>query len=148
MADAPRAAVPSTAVWISVSTSASDVSAAVEKAVNTVVNSQFAFDEVNGKPFRMLKGLEGVASEVGDVLQFFVDDAQIRSQIVGFAEIPPTGDPSIDGKQKYKEEIKECSSEELCNLGKAFYVACKTVPELRPKTKHRLQKCCCSRRIL
>jgi len=87
------------------STGEEDVSTAVEKAVNAVVNSQFAFDEVNGKPFRMLKGLEGVASEVGDVLQFYVDDDQIRSQIVGFAEIPPTGDPSIDGKQKYKEDL-------------------------------------------
>ena len=87
------------------STGEDDISTAVEKAVNTVVNSQFAFDEVNGKPFRMLKGLEGVASEVGDVLQFYVDDDQIRSQIVGFAEIPPTGDPSIDGKQKYKEDL-------------------------------------------
>ena len=82
-----------------------DVSAAVEKAVNTVVNSQFAFDEVNGKPFRMLKGLEGVSSEIGDVLQFYVDDDQIRGQIAGFAEIPPTGDPNIDGTQKYKEDL-------------------------------------------
>ena len=87
------------------STGEEDVSAAVEKAVNTVVNSQFAFDEVNGKPFRMLKGMEGVASEVGNILQFYVDDDQIRGQIVNFAEIPPTGDPSIDAKQKYKEDL-------------------------------------------
>lgn len=87
------------------STGEEDISAAVEKAVNTVVNSQFAFDEVNGKPFRMLKGLEGMSSEIGDVLQFYVDDDQIRDQIVGFAEIPPTGDPSINAKQKYKEDL-------------------------------------------
>ena len=87
------------------STGEEDISAAVEKAVNTVVNSQFAFDEVNGKPFRMLKGLEGMSSEIGDVLQFYVDDDQIRGQIAGFAEIPPTGDPNIDGTQKYKEDL-------------------------------------------
>lgn len=85
-----------------------DLTKAVERAVDTVVNSQFAFDEVNGKPFRMLKGLEGSSSQIGDILQFYVDDDQTRGVIAGFADIPPANDLTPDqAREKYQGDLAQ-----------------------------------------
>jgi hypothetical protein len=85
-----------------------DLTKAVERAVDTVVNSQFAFDEVNGKPFRMLKGLEGSSSQIGDILQFYVNDDETRGVIAGFADIPPANDLTPDqAREKYQGDLAQ-----------------------------------------
>ena len=83
-----------------------DMTNAVEKAVNNIVNSQFSFAEVNGKPLRMLKGLENSSAEIGNVLNSLVSDEKSREMIVGFANIPPVSG-NVDANQKYKEDLAQ-----------------------------------------
>lgn len=65
------------------------VSEAVEKAIDNVVNTQFAFGEVNGKPLRMLKGFEGQAADISGLLNKHVSSEPLREYITSIAEIPP-----------------------------------------------------------
>ena len=65
------------------------VSDAVKKAIDNVVNTQFAFGEVNGKPLRMLKGFEGQAEGISDLLNKHVKRESLREYITSIAEIPP-----------------------------------------------------------
>jgi hypothetical protein len=65
------------------------VSEAVEKAIDNVVNTQFAFGEVNGKPLRMLKGFEGQAAPISELLTRHVKSEPLREYITSIAEIPP-----------------------------------------------------------
>ena len=87
-------------------TGETDIAKAVERAVDNVVNSQFSFTEVNGKPLRMLKGLENSSAEIGNVLNSLVSDEKSREMIVGFANIPPVSG-NVDVNQKYKEDLAQ-----------------------------------------
>ena len=87
-------------------TGETDIAKAVERAVDNVVNSQFSFAEVNGKPLRMLKGLENSSAEIGNVLNSLVSDEKSREMIVGFANIPPVSG-NVDANQKYKEDLAQ-----------------------------------------
>ena len=82
------------------------VEKAVEKALDTVVYSQFSFAEVNGKPLRMVKGFENSSAEIGNVLNSLVSDEKSREMIVGFANIPPVSG-NVDVNQKYKEDLAQ-----------------------------------------
>ena len=87
-------------------TGETDITKAVERAVDNIVNSQFSFAEVNGKPLRMLKGLENSSAEIGNVLNSLVSDEKSREMIVGFANIPPVSG-NVDANQKYKEDLAQ-----------------------------------------
>ena len=65
------------------------VSEAVAKAIDNVVNTQFSFAEVNGKPLRMLKGLEGQAEPISTLLSRHVTSEPLREYITSIAQIPP-----------------------------------------------------------
>ncbi len=65
------------------------VSEAVAKAIDNVVNTQFAFGEVNGKPLRMLKGFESQAEGISDLLNKHVKREPLQEYITSIAEIPP-----------------------------------------------------------
>jgi hypothetical protein len=65
------------------------VSEAVAKAIDNVVNTQFSFAEVNGKPLRMLKGLEGQAKPISTLLSRHVTSEPLREYITSIAQIPP-----------------------------------------------------------
>ena len=65
------------------------VSEAVAKAIDNVVNTQFSFAEVNGKPLRMLKGFEGQAEPISTLLSRHVTSEPLREYITSIAQIPP-----------------------------------------------------------
>ena len=61
------------------------VKEAVAKAIDNVVNTQFAFGEVNGKPLRMLKSFEGQAASISELLTRHVKSEPLREYITSIA---------------------------------------------------------------
>lgn len=85
-----------------------DVKTAVSKAVDTVVNSQFAFTEINGKPLRMLKGFEPQASGISDILGFYLSRPDNRDYLASIAQIPPgEGISPQVAEQKYATDLAQ-----------------------------------------
>ena len=60
---------------------------AAEKAANAVINSQYSFIEVNKNQIRIKKGLDGVKTEIGDLLNASIGDNE-KDYLLSIIDIP------------------------------------------------------------
>ncbi len=90
----------------SVDTNMSD-DAAVEKAINTVVNSQFSFGNVNGKPLRFPSGMASDAAGISKKLESSLSNTEYLGSVV---EVPADSPfsrklPPAQAEQAYASEL-------------------------------------------
>ena len=90
----------------SVDTTISD-SDAVEKAINTVVNSQFSFGSVNGKPLRFPSGMASDAAGVAKKLESSLSNTEYLGSIVDVPADSPFSKklPPAEAEQAYASEL-------------------------------------------
>tara|TARA_R110002051_G_scaffold173063_1_gene243257 strand:- start:168 stop:749 length:582 start_codon:yes stop_codon:yes gene_type:complete len=94
----------------SVDTNMSD-NAAVEKAINTVVNSQFSFGNVNGKPLRFPSGMASDAAEVSKKLKSSLSNTEYLGSVVDV----PSDSPFNESRTP--QQAEQAYASELANSG-------------------------------
>lgn len=97
--------VANTAMYYMLSDDSLSQEDAVEQAIETVVNTQFSFTSVNGKPIRMKKGMEGRADVVGRILERNLKDG--IEELTTMVAVPQGqfGESQDVLAQKYASEI-------------------------------------------
>ena len=90
----------------SVDTNMSDDDA-VEKAINTVVNSQFSFGNVNGKPLRFPSGMASDAAGVAKKLESSLSNTEYLGSVVDVPADSPFSKklPTAEAEQAYASEL-------------------------------------------
>ncbi len=90
----------------SVDTNMSDDDA-VEKAINTVVNSQFSFGNVNGKPLRFPSGMASDAAGISKKLQSSLSNTEYLGSVVDVPADSPFSRnlPTAQAEQAYASEL-------------------------------------------
>lgn len=77
-----------------------DIQTAVDKAINTVVNSQFSFAEGNlNVPLRLPKFLENDAGPIADILSFYVSNDKNQDYLLSIIDIPLAAGLTVEESQ-------------------------------------------------
>ena len=77
-----------------------NVQTAVDKAINTVVNSQFSFAEGNlNVPLRLPKALENDASSIANILSFYVSNDKNQDYLLSVIDPPVAAGLSVEESQ-------------------------------------------------
>jgi hypothetical protein len=86
-----------------------DVQRAVDKAIDTVVNSQFAFAEGNlNRPLRLPKGLENDAGPISNILSFYVSNDKNKDYLLSIIDPPIAAGLTVEeSKAQLKKKLSD-----------------------------------------
>ena len=100
-------AVANTALYYMLSEDGLSQEDAIDQAIDTVINTQFSFTSVNGKPIRMKKGMEDKADIIGQILEANLNNG--AEQLSTMISVPPGqfGESQDTLAAKYASEVAE-----------------------------------------
>lgn len=99
--------ISNTALYYMLSESSLSQEDAIDQAIDTVINTQFSFTSVNGKPIRMKKGMEDKADIIGQILEANLNKG--AAQLETMISVPPGqfGESQDTLAAKYASEVAE-----------------------------------------
>lgn len=99
--------VANTALYYMLSEDGLSQEDAIDQAIDTVINTQFSFTSVNGKPIRMKKGMEDKADIIGQILEANLNNG--AEQLSTMISVPPGqfGESQDTLAAKYASEVAE-----------------------------------------